>query len=93
MSGRCRRRPASAALLLALCLVAVGFHFLGECVTHAAPSPLDSPHPGYDLAEDQFVLASALAPSAEPGSLWGASPLLLPMGLASLPPPVPPPDL
>jgi hypothetical protein len=93
MSVRRSRRPVWVVLLLAMCLLAVGFHFLGECFTHAAASPLDSPHPGYDLAEDQFVLTSAAAPSAASGGLWGVSPLLQSVGLASLAPPVPPPDI
>lgn len=93
MSVRPSCRPTGVVLLLALCVLAVGFHFLGECLTHATASALDSPHPGYDLAEDEFVLNSAAAPSAASGGDWGASPLLQPVGLASLAPPVPPPDL
>jgi hypothetical protein len=93
MSVRPSSRLGGVVLLLAVCLLAVGFHFLGECFTHAAASPLESPHPGYDLAEDQFVLASAVAPSAACGGLWGVSPLLHSVDLASYAPPVPPPDL
>jgi hypothetical protein len=93
MSVSRRRRPTAAFLLLAMCLLAVGFHFLGECITHAKASPMESPHPAYDLMEDQFVLGSSITPSARAGDVWGASPVLQSMGLASLGPPVPPPDL
>jgi hypothetical protein len=93
MSSRTRCRPGWGAMLLVFCVAALGSHFIGESLTHAATPAPDSLHPGCDLAEDQFVLASALAPSAESGSLWGASPLLHSVALASLAPPVPPPDL
>ncbi len=93
MSGRISSRPAWAVLLLVVCLVALGFHFVGESLTHAAAPAMDAPHPGYDLAEDQFVLTSAVAPSARSSSLWGAAPLLPSVGPASYTPPVPPPDL
>ncbi len=93
MSGRTSSRATWAVLLLVICLVALGFHFVGESLTHATAPAMDSPHPGYDLAEDQFVLTSAIAPSAGSSSLWGAAPLLQSVGLASPPPPAPPPNL
>jgi hypothetical protein len=93
MSGRISSRPTWAILLLVICLVALGFHFVGESLTHAAAPTADSLHPGYDLAEDQFVLTAAIAPSAGSSSLWGAAPLLQAVALASLAPPSPPPDL
>jgi len=93
MSGRNSSRPAWAVLLLVVCLVALGFHFVGESLTHAAAPAADSPHPGYDLAEDQFVLTAANAPSTGPNGLWGAAPLFQSVALASFAPPVPPPDL
>jgi hypothetical protein len=93
MSGRISSQPTWAILLLVICLLALGFHFVGESLTHAAAPAADSPHPGYDLAEDQFVLTSAIAPSAGSNSLWGAAPLLQTVALASLAPPSPPPDL
>jgi hypothetical protein len=93
MSGRNSSRPVWAVLLLIICLVALGFHFVGESLTHTAAPAVDSPHPGYDLAEDQFVLTSTITPSARSSSLWGAAPLLQSVGLASLAPSAPPPNL
>ena len=93
MSVSPSRRHAGVVLLLAMCLLAVGLHFVGECFTHAAVSPLDYRHSAYDLAEDQFVLSSAITPAAASGGLWGVPPLLQSVELASIAPPVPPPDL
>jgi hypothetical protein len=93
MFGRNSSRPAWAILMLILCLIALGFHFVGESLTHTAAPAMDTPHPSYDLAEDQFVLTSAITPSAGSSSLWGAAPLLQSAGLDRLAPPAPPPDL
>ena len=92
MSSRNSSQPAWAILLLVLCLLALGFHFVGESLTHTAAPAVDGCHSGYDLAEDQFVLTSAITPSARSCSLWGAAPILQSAGLDSLAPPAPPPD-
>ena len=93
MYGRRSTRPPWAVLLLVICLVALGFHFVGESLTRTAAPAVDSPHSGYDLAEDQFVVTAAVAASAGPSRLWGAAPLLQSLGLARYAPPVPPPDV
>jgi hypothetical protein len=87
-----------ASLLLVACVVAVGFHVLGESLTAAhtnLPAVRSSPglHPEHDLAGDQFVLSASAGLPRPSGSLWGAPPLLLAAGLASFSPPTPPPDL
>lgn len=87
-----------ASLLLVACLLAVGFHFVGESLT-AAQAGLPAAragqglHPEHDLAGDQFVLSAFVGLSGESGRLWGPPPLLRSAGLASFTPPTPPPDL
>jgi len=92
MSGKSSHRAGWGVLLLAVGLLALGSHFVGECVIHTVAPASDGLHPEYDLAEDQFILNGAFAPTVDPGGLWGAAPLLQSMQLASLAPPAPPPD-
>lgn len=98
MSRRSSANLPLAEVLLVICLVSLGFHLVAESLD-AAPARLcaataaDNPYPEHDLADDQFILTTADGPSAESCGPWGASPLLLFMGLPELSPPVPPPDL
>lgn len=96
MSSRISR--GWTCLLLVVCLLAVGFHFVGESLTAArAGMPAATAghrlHPGHDLAGDQFVLSASAGLVGDPGHLWGPSPLLPAAGLAGVRPPTPPPDI
>jgi hypothetical protein len=93
MSGSTSARPGWAVGLLAICLLALALHFVGESVTHAAAPLVDASHPEYDTSEDQFVLAASTDPTAASRGAWGAPPLLKSPGQSSLAPPSPPPDL
>ncbi len=100
MCSTTSRRPRHASLVLAICLVALCFHFVGESLgPEAGPagSPAAaaarSPHPGHDLAEDQFVLSELCGLAVESGARWAAPPRLVSAGLARLAPPAPPPNL
>ena len=93
-----RTSPGWAGLLLVACLLAVGFHFVGESLTAAQASlpaaiAWQGLHLEHDLAGDQFVLSASVGLGSESSRLWGPPPLLLAAGLASFTPPTPPPDV
>ncbi len=99
MSSRSDRGPRRPALVLAMCALALGLHFVGEslAVDIAPASPLTtsaspSADPGHDLAEDQFVLSSPLALPVESGSPWIRPTRPPSAGLTRLAPPAPPPN-
>jgi hypothetical protein len=92
--------PTWTVRVLAVCLLALGFHFVGESLALATtPSQLlvaapgQSPHPGHDVTEDHFVMTAVDRLSVEPGFLWDRPAPLVEVYLIHLAPPVPPPNL